>query len=165
MSSSEYNKLYHLRNRNKINKRARLRAEVKRREEGVSLKVNRNISVSCKDNKKEYDRQYHNKWRSTDLYKKKVRTLQAISGLKIPICCKCGINDIRLLVINHVNGDGGKESLRINPHLFRESILNGTRESDDLDIRCHNCNYLYEYERGRLKMPENWSTIYKELVE
>jgi hypothetical protein len=69
-------------------------------------------------------------------------------------CVKCGLTDIRLLTVNHKNGGGNKErQLYRSQHLFRE-IAFGRRKIDDLDLRCFNCNVLYEYEVGRLHVIE-----------
>ena len=44
-------------------------------------------------------------------------------------CVNCGETDIRVLQINHING----------------------RDNPEVDVRCANCNILYEYERGNLR--------------
>lgn len=70
-------------------------------------------------------------------------------------CVRCGEIDIRILQINHKNHDGKKEhnsGKAINK--FYRAILNGERPKDDLEIRCANCNIIYEYETGRRKLYE-----------
>lgn len=67
-------------------------------------------------------------------------------------CVVCGETDLRILQINHLNGGGRKEMNNgRNSHYFYRDIINGTRTTDDLDVRCANCNILYEYEVGRRK--------------
>lgn len=61
-------------------------------------------------------------------------------------CKGCGNTDIRVLQINHLNGGGRKE---VAGPLFYARILSGERAIDDLDLRCANCNIIYEYEVGR----------------
>jgi exonuclease VII large subunit len=97
-----------------------------------------------------------NKGRGTiRLYRKrennylKFLALQTISKKRIPECIKCGERDIRILTINHLNGIGMKNrKLEITVQFYRR-IISGKRKIDDLDIRCCNCNILYEYERGK----------------
>jgi len=91
----------------------------------------------------------------------KLKALQKVSGLQEPICSKCGITDIRVLTINHLNGDGAKErkiyGSRVS-RIYRD--IRNDRTTSDLDVRCYNCNILYEYERGRINLPENWKELY-----
>ncbi len=64
-------------------------------------------------------------------------------------CSQCGEIDPRVLQINHLNGGGyrdvGRKNLK-NMVQFYEDIVSGKRT--DIDLRCANCNILYEYERG-----------------
>lgn len=60
-------------------------------------------------------------------------------------CVNCGERDYRVLQLNHINGGGRKDkALRT---ICRE-ILDGKRDGD-FDLRCANCNILYEYERNQ----------------
>ncbi len=66
-------------------------------------------------------------------------------------CVRCGITDWRILQVNHINGNGSKErKIKGSSGIFRE-ILNGKRTLIDLDLRCANCNILYEYDMRRGK--------------
>lgn len=61
------------------------------------------------------------------------------------ICVNCGETDLRVLQINHLKGvNHGKGRIK-----WHRQIING--ETTDLDVRCANCNILYEYERGHRK--------------
>lgn len=71
-------------------------------------------------------------------------------------CVNCGIGDIRVLQINHLNGGGRQESyslghgnLGAGARNLWKAIVSGNRNLDDLEVRCANCNILYEYEIGR----------------
>lgn len=64
-------------------------------------------------------------------------------------CVKCGEADIRVLQINHLDRNGTQDKGAGNIRLrFYKEILDGKR--DDLDVRCANCNILYEYEQGAI---------------
>ena len=57
-------------------------------------------------------------------------------------CCNnCGIDDIRVLAIDHINNDGAKDRAdMINHEQWMVSLLENPR--DDIQILCHNCNWL-----------------------
>lgn len=61
-------------------------------------------------------------------------------------CVNCGETDLRVLQVNHLNGGGGKDDKGL---VFYRKIVKGERDIEDLDVRCANCNILYEYEAGR----------------
>ncbi len=61
-------------------------------------------------------------------------------------CSNCGITDIRLLQINHRLG-GGTKDLGHSPLKAYSDIAKGKRDKSEFDVRCANCNILYEYER------------------
>jgi hypothetical protein len=82
----------------------------------------------------------------------RLNALRIISGLETPRCIACGIDEPRVLVINHKNGNGNTERRTglVGKGLYKAIVL-GKRTIEDLDVRCQNCNTLYEYERGRLR--------------
>lgn len=84
--------------------------------------------------------------RKTWGWNQKLRALQKISGQLIPTC-KCGISDLRILTINHKVGVGRHDKER-GGYSFYKKIIDGSRPCEDLDVRCYNCNILYEFERG-----------------
>jgi len=92
----------------------------------------------------------------------KLEVLRKVSGLSKPKCCNCGTTDIRVLTINHINGDGAKERKVEKNKVSRayRDIKNG-RTTLDLDVKCYNCNILYEYEQGRRSLPLNWKELYE----
>lgn len=90
-------------------------------------------------------------------------------------CCKkCGIDDFRVLQINHINGYNGVYRAWDYTRRFVE------KDFDGIEITCANCNILYEFEKGRKEIspikavePEifvisestiNWSGV-QELLE
>jgi len=96
-----------------------------------------------------------------DRFKEKLNALRKVSTLNKPVCVNCGNDDIRVLTINHKNGDGAKERNISKHRMSRLSrdIQKG-RTTSDLDVRCYNCNILYEYEQGRRNLPLNWKELY-----
>jgi len=63
-------------------------------------------------------------------------------------CVRCGESNPLVLQLNHINGGGKKEHI-INPGaVLYKAILNGKRGMNGLDLRCANCNFIYEYKRG-----------------
>lgn len=59
------------------------------------------------------------------------------------VCVKCGNSDPRVLQINHI----GDKMRKLNMSDM-QSILRG--ECVDVDVRCANCNVIYEHEKGRM---------------
>jgi len=62
-------------------------------------------------------------------------------------CCKCGNTDFRVLQLNHVD-----TKLKQPGYADYIGIVRGT--ALDRDVRCANCNIIYEFDRGRRKYPE-----------
>jgi len=69
-------------------------------------------------------------------------------------CVRCGIDDIRLLQINHKLNNGKEDRKKYLCNSFYRAILRGDRPFNDLELRCANCNILYDYEVGRKKVYE-----------
>ena len=74
------------------------------------------------------------------------RLIQKLGGK----CSRCGIEDWRVLQINHINGGGHKERISKGSKKTYKEILNGERDGE-FSLLCANCNILYEYEMGRRK--------------
>lgn len=73
----------------------------------------------------------------------------AIMGGK---CVNCGASDPRILTINHKHGDGSlyrKKYKVSNGRRVYLDIAKGRIDIKTLDLRCGNCQILYEYECGR----------------
>jgi len=92
-----------------------------------------------RDNNKVQVKEYGIKYRN--FIKKKA--LDILGG---SFCVKCKTLDLRVLTINHKNLDGCKEKEKTK---ICTNIINGKRNTSDLEVRCYNCNILYEYEMGR----------------
>lgn len=136
--------------------------------------IRRHLGVSAVADKDEYNRRYHNiqeEARRVHFFKARLLALQRVSGKRVPECVKCGEKNILVLTLNHLKGRPENEKVG-QPDAARISIrvASGQREVDDLDVRCYNCNFLYEYERkegpgaGVRKMPVDWQKIVAEII-
>lgn len=56
-------------------------------------------------------------------------------------CVLCGTRDFRVLEINHVNGFGETDYLKV-----------ACGAVSDLEVRCANCNVVHEFERGNKRL-------------
>ena len=103
-------------------------------------------------------RHNHPEWWAMVALRSRIRTKRRAINALGGCCVICGQTDLRILTINHLNGDGNAERLAFraahkgaNPdgiYLYR-AINSGRRGLESLDVRCYNCNILYEYEIGR----------------
>lgn len=76
--------------------------------------------------------------------------LQKISHKKIPECLICGEKNILLLTKHHKESIPKEQLEKERSHYINGRIANGSRKTDDLEVRCHNCNMLAEFnEKGR----------------
>ncbi len=79
------------------------------------------------------------------------------------MCINCGCTIPDASEINHKNGGGRKEyhggvrGDRQKDMLF--AIMNGTRSTDDLEMRCRICNALHYAETVR-KLPGKWTVMW-----
>jgi hypothetical protein len=76
-----------------------------------------------------------------------------IAGNEHPICDNCRCDDIRLIEINHKNGDGARDTRSKYHQKFLYDIITGRRKTDDLDLRCRVCNALHYIESKYGKLP------------
>jgi len=101
------------------------------------------------------------KWR----LERKMRLFALLGGK----CVNCGETDVRVLTINHKNGrplgyrqilmkEGINNSRKnaISGYWLYDKILKGDDSLSDIEIRCCNCNALYEYERGKRFYPKGY---------
>ncbi len=61
-------------------------------------------------------------------------------------CAECGITDMRVLQINHLNGGGGKDQRYYGSGSLglHRAIVSGRRNTNDLNILCANHNVLFK---------------------
>lgn len=119
-----------------------------------------------RDENLEYDKKRSEKKGRIGRFKTKVLSLQRIANTSVPKCTKCGCSDIRILTINHINRGGRKEAEELggSDKLYK-MVLHGERTVEDLEVRCFNCNILYEYETNNRILPDNWEDLQKALID
>lgn len=66
-------------------------------------------------------------------------------------CVICGCSDYRVLQLNHI---GTKDA----PPTYKELLTIIKHGSKNHDVRCANCNLIYEFERGRRSYPDDLVT-------
>lgn len=72
-------------------------------------------------------------------------------------CEQCGNKDVRVLELNHINGEGRGSVSRYGPFLrsrrsryaMEEAVVFG-KSPDYINLLCANCNWLHEYSRKNL---------------
>ena len=129
-------------------------------------KCNKNkdrLQYNCKLCQRKWRKEYYRKnkekiyqntmrWRRKNREKTNKRTREWLLGrrkkvldiLGGQVCVMCGCDDIRVLQIHHVNGDGSKEYKEKGQYQIYSSILKGERSVEDLEVRCRLCN-IHEY--------------------
>jgi hypothetical protein len=171
--SKQYQREYYLKHAEKKkaysrawckSKHGKQKRAAQRRRAGIRELNRLNAPVPRKEDVSAYNKYHHHERVILKRLTDKIKAFQKVSGLKTPICCKCGEYNVYVLCINHINGGGRKELAGNKYYLFIKGILNGERGVDDLDVRCQNCNTLYEYERGHRKYHRDWEKLYKELT-
>lgn len=68
-------------------------------------------------------------------------------------CVNCGLSDIRLLQVNHKARASHVKWDKRSSTKFFNWILKGKLPQKAYDLRCANCNILYEYELGHVSVP------------
>lgn len=153
LPQNTYNKLYMRKYRDKMRKEKRCVRCYKPLENNYRKYCDVCLSKESKRNKEGWKnhREKELERGRTKHYNYKMKALKTISGTDTPVCVKCGYSDMRALTINHKNGDGNKDVSRVAGIYIL--VARGKRKIDDLEIMCQNCNRIFEYERGRLKLP------------
>lgn len=66
------------------------------------------------------------------------------------ICTNCGFDDIRALQIDHVNGNGRQEILKLkSTYTYYKKILDD--KLGNYQILCANCNWIKRSERNEVR--------------
>ena len=111
---------------------------------------NRKLKLAyAKKNYQENPEVHHSRKRL--YYKMAVEETYRLLGNK---CKRCGVEDKRILQIDHINGGGRKHHIKLNNSWFkfhkdiRESVKNNRNE---FQILCANCNWIEAIEKGYRK--------------
>jgi hypothetical protein len=150
LKNKEQIKEYRLKHKEKINKRAR-----ERYAENPKLKATKQ---KYRQNNKEYISEWHrerhlkNKEHDNEIariYQKnqKLLAFQKVSKKEIPTCEICGIDDLKLLTLDHKNNDGQKWRISRTGtkkdsgfyNLIIQDKIN-PEEFQSLQVLCFNCN-------------------------
>lgn len=75
----------------------------------------------------------------------RVKTLMLHGGQ----CERCGINDVRVLQLDHINGGGHRERVR-NGNNSHTALYAGLRRPHEFQILCANCNWIKRYENDEV---------------
>lgn len=100
---------------------------------------------------RKYQQEHREYYRSRNRILFKDARLKAIKHLNPELKCeRCGIDDIRILTIDHKNNDGYKErqkktSYRIYKDIAEMDIIEAKKL---YQVLCRNCNWLRRYEEG-----------------
>ena len=97
---------------------------------------------------KERIKQWHKEYRKKNqekiqqyFFEFRKKALQIVGKLE---CSNCKSKNYKRLQINHINGDGGKET-RYKTNQFYRNIINRKRQINDLNILCDECNMAYYF--------------------
>lgn len=131
-------------------------------------KPNRFCSTSCyfkfREENKTFDRtEYSHNYYLTKrdelskTYKERhhfirLKTLNILGGK----CKRCGFSDFRALQIDHIKGDGSKDT-RMGGGRYYKHILEMTEEDRNkkYQLLCANCNWIKRYENGEERRREH----------
>jgi len=104
---------------------------------------------------RKYGMEYFQKNKANIIFKRKeqymtlkVKALSHYSGGGIPHCVRCGIDDIDVLCLDHINGGGTKER-RGTPRKDIHRILHCKNYPEGYQTLCANCNLKKEMELRR----------------
>lgn len=75
-------------------------------------------------------------WRRWEYESRRPQAIAALGGA----CQWCGIDDERVLEIDHINGGGHKERKTMDRIAFFKAIIDGTRT--DGQLLCANCHRI-----------------------
>lgn len=102
------------------------------------------------------------RWTKHGFYKKDLlpgssptRQLRWLAITKLGGKCSCGNKDLRVLQINHINGnlrpDKNSSGIRC-PKITRKQLVEIAKGNltEGINVLCANCNIIHEYERGNI---------------
>lgn len=109
---------------------------------------------------KTYFQTHHAELRRTNYRKYKILALKHYSHDTMK-CLWCGIDDIRVLDLDHINDDGAKHRDEINYNLIFWIKKNNFPPM--FQVLCRNCNWIKELNRREKKFEAKYTNEYKPL--
>ena len=89
------------------------------------------------------NREYHRTATRNYLRRKRVAAIELLGK----ICVKCGITDIRVLQIDHINGGGTKELKKGSGATYlNKVIISVLNKENKYQLLCANCNWIKRHE-------------------
>ena len=79
----------------------------------------------------------------------------------------CGISNPLVLSVNHLdNARGARSAKRTGVRLYKD-VLQSNDPQKHFDLRCLNCQLLYEYQTGKVSLPtsEEFSVLQAHLKD
>lgn len=71
-------------------------------------------------------------------------------------CVKCGVDDIRVLQIDHINGGGAKETRGHSPKWFYKKVIKSVIKGEKrYQLLCANCNCIKKWEKQEFPWRKN----------
>ena len=111
------------------------------------------MSYLTQEKRKEYLREYNRKYRKTNREivneRQRIRRDSERNEVVRKLgnrCVICGLDDVRVLQVDHVNGGGEKERRTKRTSQMYKEVLAGVRS--DLQLLCANCNWIKRHESG-----------------
>ena len=101
------------------------------------------------------NRTSHREWTRRSYWHRKLKVIELLGGS----CAGCGISNPLLLSVNHLDNtrraraDGTAVTLYL-------AVLASPEPHKHYDLRCMNCQRLYQYETGVLLLPDCEETLY-----
>jgi predicted HNH restriction endonuclease len=89
---------------------------------------------------REHTRTYGTEWRRRTARDRRAAAIEALGG----VCTWCGIDDYRVLEIDHVDGGGHRERSTTDRITIWKAITDGTRR-DEFQALCANCHRIKTY--------------------
>lgn len=90
---------------------------------------------------REYSRKYYKEY----MRKIRMKALSMLSEGGEIKCRQCGVNDIRALQIDHIDGRGNSDRKTRQATRLHLDIVRG-RNSSNVQILCANCNWIKRHE-------------------
>jgi len=138
--SDKYFKEYYLKNKERIQKRNKIKYQLDRNDPNKLLQIRERCTKWTQAYRKRHPERVV-KLRRRMYVDRKIKAMLLVSKNGKVECNRCGCDELSFLEFNHINGGGCKE-FKENHTSMAEKILFNKRKTDDLEIVCRVCNAL-----------------------